>query len=212
MTEHASRKDPFDGLHPSDGFRIKEVQYPTKNPTSVSLHICAYAGGELQNIFPDKGPEDATVEIKEWKNPTPADLGACNRLQLVLDAVCRYLTTGGTWEELAKAMMAMRTVAYDGLVFPGYHLLESQPNSDNDYEHTFVKDGTSLAVLWVEDAFIDRKTLDQIKREREEDLWPIEPEPAAEEDEGEPGQPHQGNLLALTDRRHEAEDRVESDN
>ena len=209
------QKDPFEGLDPKDGFRVKQVDFPTKNPTSISLHICAYVGGELQNIFPDRGPEEATVEIKEWKHPTPEDMGACNRLQLVLDAICRYLNTGGNWEELTRAMVAMKTVAFGGLVFPGYHLLESQPNSDNDYEHIFVKDGTDRAVLWVEDCFIDRfKALEQIKREREEDLWPAptaEPDDPEEEIEGEPGQPHAGNLLALTDRRHEAADHSEPD-
>ena len=207
MTE-VLRRDPFDGLEPGDGFRIKQVEYPTKNPTSVSLHVCAYAGGELRNLFPDAPAEDATVEIKEWKHPTPADMGACNRLQLVLDAIARYLTTGGTWEELASSAEAMRRLAVGGLKFPGYHLLESTSNTEGDYEHLFVKDGTTNCVLWVEDQFIDRKTLEQVRSEREEDIWPgFDGTITVPKEEGQPRQADPSRLLALADPRDQASDR-----
>ena len=156
--------DPFDQLHPGDGFRVKRVELYD----DVSLHLCAYQSGELANLF-NVEPDKASVEIKEWRKATPADLGASTRLELVMDAVCRYLTTGGNWDELNLALSAARQVAVGGIVYAGYHLLESYSNTEGDYEHIFVKNGTTQAVLWVEDQFIDRKTLEQIRHEQEEE-------------------------------------------
>lgn len=161
MSEESS--DPFDRLHCGDGFRVNRVEIGG----NVSLHVCAYQDGVVANLF-DVQPEDASVEIAEWKDPSPADLGASTRLELVLDAICRYLTTGGNWNELNDAVSRMKRVAVGGIVYAGYHLLESYSNTEGDYEHIFVKNGTTEAVLWVEDQFIDRKSLEQIRREQEE--------------------------------------------
>lgn len=204
-------RDPFDNLEAGDGFRIKQVEYPAGNPTSVSLHVCAYAKGELRNLFCSDDPEEATVEIKEWKDPTPADMGACNRLQLALDAIARYLNTGGSWEELATAVEVMKRLAAAGLRFPGYHLLESVSNTEGDYEHLFVRDGTTDCVLWVEDQFIDHKTLDQVRSEREEDLWPGFDGVISVPKKGQPGEPDSSRLLALANPDDETANPSKSD-
>lgn len=163
---NSDKDDPFHGLDPKDGFRIE----PVETPAVASLHVLARQGGEVVPLF-GASPEDATVCVATWESPQPADLGAANRLRLCLDAVCRYLTTGGNWDELNRSMQVMQEVARGGLLYPGYHLLESYSNTEGDYEHIFVRNGSNQAVLWVEDKFIERKTLEQIKREQEDDEW-----------------------------------------
>lgn len=204
------KKDPFDGMEGGDGFRIKQVEYPTTNPISISLHICAYFGGKLQNIRPDVGPEDATVEIKEWLQPTPSDMGACDRLKVALEGIARYLNTGGEWEELAVAVEKMQQLAPTGLRFPGYHLLESVKNYEGDYEHLFVQDGTENCVLWVENNFIDYKTLEQVKREREE-ASESEPRTIDIPKEGQQRESDPSRLLTVNDFDDETENFGEPD-
>lgn len=156
--------DIFDRLHPGDGFRVRRVAVGR----GVSLHIGIWQGGELSNPF-GAAPEDATVEILEHKDATAADLGQTTRLELLLDAVCRYFTTGGDWDELYSALSTARKVMAGGLTYPGYELLDSYSDTDGNYEHIFVRTNTNQAVLWVEDEFIDRKTLEQIRHEQESD-------------------------------------------
>lgn len=162
----AKRKsnDIFDKLHPGDGFRVKRVELGD----SVSLHVGIYEQGELSNPF-GASPEEATVEIMERKNASAAERGETTRMELVLDSVCRYLTTGGDWASLLAALTAMKDIAIGHMTYPGYELIDSYSNTDGNYEHVFVRSGTDEAVLWVEDQFIDRKTLDQIQREQQEE-------------------------------------------
>lgn len=163
MGKHRSN-DIFDRLNPSDGYRVKR----TTLGDSVSLHVGIYQNGELSNPF-DATPENATVEIIERKNASAGELGEVTRLELVTDSVCRYLTTGGDWESLLQALTRMREIAIGGMTYPGYELIDSYSNTDGNYEHIFVRPGTDEAVLWVEDQFIDRKTLDQIASEQQEE-------------------------------------------
>jgi hypothetical protein len=195
MSEEST--DPFDRLHCGDGFRVNRVELGG----NVSLHICAYQDGVVSNLF-NVPPEDASVEVAEWRDPSPADLGASTRLELVLDAICRYLTTGGNWNELNDAVGRMKRVAVGGIVYAGYHLLESYSNTEGDYEHIFVKNGTTEAVLWVEDQFIDRKSLEQIRREQEEAEEGEDGEEDLTEDTDSAERPYlgdQGNLLSGPD-------------
>lgn len=158
------KNDSFDKLHPSDGIRIKRVQSGDR----VSLHVGIWQEGELINPF-GATPEAATEELAEGSAEVPAELGRLTRLELVVDSVARYLTTGGNWDELQEALRRMQVTAPGGLSYPGYELLDSYSDTAGNYEHIFVRSGTNDAVLWVEDEFIDRKTLEQIRREQESD-------------------------------------------
>ncbi|MCI0420751.1 MAG: hypothetical protein L0312_16245 [Acidobacteria bacterium] len=161
--------DIFDSMDPRDGFRIRSIEKETR----ASLHAEFYQGGELALCF-GLSDEDATVEILEWLNPVPADHGSARRLFLVLDALCRYLNTGGQWEQLDKAIERLRILARGGLVFTGYHYLEGDSTKDGTYQHIFVKNGTEQAVRWEEwDAkghgFIDRLTLSELREQQAND-------------------------------------------
>lgn len=172
-----STTDKFERMQGRDGYHV----VPVRLNGSVSLYCQSYVDGEL-GVSPGVATGESSALLAEWDNPSPADDGDCVRLQLALDAVARYLTTGGSWEQLAAAMQKMRRVAPCGLVFSGYRLLDSYSTSEGTYQHIFVKDDSSgNAVLWEEPnynekggvfgGFIDFTTLEEIRRQQEESAW-----------------------------------------
>lgn len=193
--------DPFKKLQPGDGFKVERVDLPVGLPTSVSLFISAFQAGERVTLF-DAPAEEGVVEIQTWPHAEGKDFGDASRLQHVLEALCRYLTIGGDWDQLTRAMDRIRQLVPGGLVFPGYHLLDSYVTDQGGHEHIFVKDGTTKAVLWVEGEFIERKTLEEIRREQEEAGWGEEGQTGEaaspdqlllEEDPGDTGSDHEGD-------------------
>jgi hypothetical protein len=187
--------DPFETLDAKDGYHVTRVDAGPH----VSLHAQVHAGGELVdpgdfllNVQTDQG----TVEIREWREATPADDGEATRLHLVLEAVCRYFNTGGRWEELGHALKRLGLIAPGGLDFPGYHYSDAYPLGDGRYEHLFVKDDNSrTAVLWEEPEYAEAgdslvggtiriTDLDTLLQEQEEDD-PGEPEGDEEGDDAE---------------------------
>lgn len=166
-------EDPFDKLSPQDGFHVVKIE----TQGEVSLHVQAYGGGELLNLTDPLRPENATQEIATWPNASNEDQGDATRLHLVLDAIARYLTTGGTWHQLEYALKSMRRVAMGGIVFEGYHLCDSYLTTElsnfrpmkltmpdgqvrtrmvgvGGYQHVFVKnDNSGAAVVWEEPSY-----------------------------------------------------------
>lgn len=166
--------DIFDRLDPGDGCRIERVELPKEGPSFVGLYATASLGGELRALG---RAADGRCKVYSVRDPTPNDLGELARLQPVLEAVCRYLTVGGSWLRLETALARLRDAVPGGLVFPGYYLHDTWVNSEGGHEHFFVKSGADHGVLWVEDLFIERKTIEAVYREQEEE----------EESEGGPG-------------------------
>jgi uncharacterized protein YgiB involved in biofilm formation len=69
---------------------------------------------------------------------------------MVLDAVTRFLNTGGRWNELSAALFVLHRVVPNGIHFAGYHYCRSDLTTDG-YQHVFVADdGSDQAVLWQE--------------------------------------------------------------
>lgn len=174
--------DPFDAITEKDGYHVTRID----SPTSVSLFCACYGGGE-----PIVVGKSGTTEIWHYDNPTHKQRGEMIRAELLGDALARFLNTGGSWEDAALLMANMRDVAPGGLAFPGYHLLDSYRTTEGTFQHVFVKDGTEEAVLWEEPnhnehgglygGFIERKTLEQIRKDQEEDGWrQVGAEPAEE--------------------------------
>jgi hypothetical protein len=189
--------DPFHALEGKDGFHVVQ----TDTGSVLMLSVMAYAGGVPCNVI-DNDPANTSVELLDHTDPTPQQRGAVERLRLVMDAVCRYFTTGGSWLELGHALKTAAKVITDGIQFPGYHLVTSYSTTDGDYQHVFAKDGTTLAVLWNEPeigdsglpvgGWIQSTTLEQIREEQadDEDVWGPrtagEAEEAAAAGEGHP--------------------------
>lgn len=170
--------DLFDRLDPKDGFHV--VLSETAGLTS--LYCVCYAGGEINNPF--GGSSDGSVLLTEVASPNEEQNGSLIRLHLVLEAVARYLRTGGTWEALEHGMTGIRTLAPGGIVFPGYHLVESYVTTEMLYQHVFRKIDTDEAVVWEEPAythsgglaggFIDRTTMTALREAQENDGWKSE--------------------------------------
>lgn len=174
------RKFDWTQFSPGDGFQVVELDM-----LDLSLHVELRSGKEIVPINPDLPADEQTAEVARWVSPTPADRGDCARLGLVMDAVCRYLNTGGSWEQLGRSLSALRRVVPGGLSFPGYRYVEGVFNTDMVCEHLFVREPASVpvedtpAVLWVEGAeggFVNTtKTLGQIREDQkkyEEDQDP----------------------------------------
>ena len=168
------RKFDWTQFSPGDGFQVVELDM-----LDLSLHVELRSGKEIVPINPDLPADEQTAEVARWVSPTPADRGDCARLGLVMDAVCRYLNTGGSWEQLGRSLSALRRVVPGGLSFPGYRYVEGVFNTDMVCEHLFVREPASVpledtpAVLWVEEVkeaeggFVDTtKTLGQIREEQ----------------------------------------------
>jgi len=136
--------NPFYPIESNDGFHVVQ----TECGPILTLSVLAYYGGVPCNIV-DKDPANTTVEIMEYTKPTAQARGECERLRLVMDAVCRYFTTGGSWGELANSLQLARTIIKGGIVFPGYYLTESYSTTDGTYQHSSPHFGQSIAHLKV---------------------------------------------------------------
>jgi hypothetical protein len=169
--------DPFENLDGKDGYHVFLL--------NNNLYGVVYSGGQQVNLWGDD-PEAASAVIA-GVNPVPTeyavkgavsvpDAGALVRLKYVIEAVARYLTTGGTYAQLQNAMEAFKPLARGGLAFPGWHLVDSFITDELTFQHIFAKDdGSGAAVLWEEPTFnesggavggfIDRTTLDALHRQ-----------------------------------------------
>lgn len=137
LTPWADDDDPFRTRCARDGFHVVRVDRPTRLVLAV--------------VTVDRGSVVSAGPLADFGVPGPKARGRCDRLLLVLDAVCRYLTTGGGWDELRPALERLAAAAPSGLCYPGYYLATSYLTDTGDYQHVFVKDdGSGRAVLWQE--------------------------------------------------------------
>lgn len=201
-------KDPFAGREPTDGFHVVSIELGS----SLSLFAQVYFGGHIQHpLGVNEQADDAASEIIQWVDPTPEQRGECIRLQLCLDAIARYLTTGGTWEQLNKASWWLRQAFTDGIQYPGYHLYDSFVTTEGVYQHIFVRTGTEDAVVWEESAYskaggvyggwLEHKDLETIRREQADDdtIWGKTGEDEDDEDGEEDGEEDSAVLPQLPD-------------
>lgn len=169
------KDDPFHALEGRDGFHVVR----TERGSVLMLSVMAYYGDVPCNVV-DNDPNNASVELLDLYDPTPAAKGAVERLRLVMDAVCRYFTTGGTWREFDNALKKAEKVVKGGVAFPGYHLVTSYSTTDGDYQHVFAADDESgRAVLWNEPevgdnglpvgGWIESTTLEAIQEDQDND-------------------------------------------
>jgi hypothetical protein len=131
--------NPFAGLDGRDGFHAERVE---KGDAYIGVYLVAYTGGQQA---------EASQLVREWRGPSAEDRGAAVRLELALEAVCRFLNTAGGWEELHRALTLTRLFAPGGLDFPGFFYADHR-TTQGGHEHLFVRrDQTDQAVLWIEE-------------------------------------------------------------
>jgi hypothetical protein len=151
--------DPFASANAADGYHVVR----TKLGDYLAIDVQLYAAGRLAP--PPPGLVDATLCIASWTALDALKIGACRRLQLCLDAVARYLNTGGAWATLDDALGHMRRLAVagadlgpwyyaDGSAIPYADLIGFPDAAQTTYQHVFVRqdDPTGRAVLWQEPA------------------------------------------------------------
>lgn len=152
---------------PRDGFGISESTLGTY----VSLNLIFRQGGNCQPLPWD--PSRAFVEIQRWNKPlSDADYGEKRRIILLLEAMCRFLNTGGSFRHIDFLVAQLRETTAGGsreFGFPDYHLIDSSLNDDGDFEHVFASDTSPYAVRWVEGEFLDVVPLADMKRELDEE-------------------------------------------
>lgn len=125
---------------PRDGWRI----VPEDKHSVIALSLAMYSHDVIQ----------ASELLFEKKKPDNIDRGAMRRLRLLLDAVCRYFTTGGDWPEFETVLSELRGSLTGGLLFPGWHYVDGWLGDDGNFVHLFAKDGDDKAAMWVEDSRI----------------------------------------------------------
>ncbi len=185
--------DPFDMWNAKDGFHAVKVQFGSM----LSVSCIHYINGEpASSESAAKFGTVPLIEIYEKYEPTPVEQGHAVRLQRLAEAIARYFTTGGTWDEFHDSVEKMRKVIPGGTVFPGYHLVDSYEATDGSNQHIYAKDGENKerkAVLWEQPTpneagglvggFVDPTTLDALIEREEENGWgtqEVEPEDAGE--------------------------------
>ncbi len=141
---------------PDDGMRVRQ----RAGGVGLGLEVFFRVGGELAPL-----PGGAEfVEVQTWPESGPRDAGACLRLQLLLEAVARYLNTGGDWAELERTLRRTRAAVPWSLNSDPYHLLMTDLTADVQpdgtvlrigYEHYFLKEGATEGVLWSEGLFVE---------------------------------------------------------
>jgi hypothetical protein len=159
-----SSDDPLLASDPADGYRV----VPQELGAAVAwLEIQLLSGGETVPGFQEGA---LSVELTSWSNPDAPQFGERSRLQFVLEAVCRYLNTGGDWEDLKRVLMVMMAVAPGGRHLGGYYYLGGELNSEGVFEHLFAKgDGSGAAVRWVENQFVEPVDLSKLDFELDDE-------------------------------------------
>ena len=148
--------------NPDDGFRVRETVAGDEH----ALHIGLLADGRPVRDF-----------TEAWKvvAPNAKQYGEKQRVRLLLEALCRFLSTGGTIAELTKHVNDVKQMTNNGNITvwsDEHYLISSIIDTDGNYEHVFAKDGNPFAVRWVEGLFYDVIPLSDIRR----DLEAAEPE------------------------------------
>jgi hypothetical protein len=150
----------FGALDPRDGYRVDLIDLHSSLTLALTLvHDAEYL------------IEAATLAT--WEEPDERERGECERLHMLLEAVARYLTTGGSWDDLVPALGKMRHAAPRPLVYPGWYYHSGEIMFDEFVQavvgvHVFVSNSdlgsATKAVRWAETLFIDQTTVGDLER------------------------------------------------
>jgi hypothetical protein len=147
-------KHTVDESNACDGFRVVE----TIRGNRYWMHLAYYQDGEMQDV--PTWDTDLTRGILLWKenDPTPRQLGEAKRIKMFVEAMCRFLNSGGVWVEMELFLDMCRTkTAETAVSFQrlGFHLLDTYISSEGRNEHVFASSDDRNVIRWVEDGFID---------------------------------------------------------
>lgn len=148
---------------PSDGFRVRRVA----RHGNLALEMFVQAHGDAVIVAGNDAPE---VELFSVSGDRITGVGACARMQLVLEAAARYLNTGGDWGQLFAALERARDWFHGaelsigaGLTFLSTDLVTEPETGVAHYSHYFVgeqlEDGGRCGMIWEEGHFFEPMTL-----------------------------------------------------
>jgi hypothetical protein len=181
-------------VDPNDGLTVERVDLG--GGSDVSLHYAFREGGALVDapIY-----NEANAEFWSSKSPDSRDLGDASRLMEVMKGVCRFFNTGGTMMQLMHAVSILKTMTMIdhswSMDIPGFHLINTQLNSDGEYEHLFASNDGTSGIRWVEGRFIEPISLvdiaNEMRKEASSEIGEVGlfPEAGAEPANGDEGEP-----------------------
>lgn len=145
----------IDDANACDGFRVLEVARGGFH----RIYIAFYSNGDIADI--PQWHTDATPAIPLWisHNPSPEEIGEGVRIKLFAEAICRFLNSGGDWNDMSKLLDICKIGTNEAMISKfgdfGYRLLDSCINEEGRNEHIFLAHGERRAIRWVEDSFIE---------------------------------------------------------
>lgn len=110
-------------------------------------------------LFSEGGRHRDAMEVYASPCQTDEECGQVARLDLVGQAVCRFLNAGGDWDELEAFLRRMRAEAPYGLHLPDNYVLRDIVH-DSKVEYQFIQPGTTNGLVWVEDEFVESTVVD----------------------------------------------------
>jgi hypothetical protein len=154
--------------------RVLEDRGAKRN--EITLAFGFFRGGVL--VEPPGGPlapgEECFRNVFRIENPTAEDHGRRARVRWFMEAICRFVNTGGSWQ--AVRLIADQAEAFSGgfqADFGEHRLIASFVDPQGDIEHLFAEPRAKTGVAWVEGVTVmevdlaDR--LDQIVHDGEDE-------------------------------------------
>lgn len=154
-------RTPFDKMKGSDGFHVIEVDAAGQ----AALQLVLRQEGETEFEVLD----NSDGEVWCRKNPTARDAAERHRAEIVMEAICRYFNTGGSWDELNQMLEVAEGFIPGGIVFPGWHYYDGHFDREGKPVDIFVKEGTGEMVRWFQSGYFEPTSEDDLISELEED-------------------------------------------
>lgn len=154
-------KELLVNTHPEDGFRVLDVTVSTRH----ALYVVFRSEGVRVDL---PGREQEAYLVWEADAPSAEKLGEKARVKLLVDAMCRYVNTGGDPADLCDWGEHVQTACNGAIVaMPGgFRLIDSDFNSEGRYEHLFRSPQSNQVVRWVENQFLDVFPITTLQREK----------------------------------------------
>lgn len=146
-------------LDPEDGFHVADFG----TGGAYELALVFREKGVLANL---PGTTTNYHTMLTVSDPDARDAGRVRRTYHMLRALCRYINTGGSTDDLRALCetmcLAMGRVSLD---LDGFFLLASDINTEGVFEHVFAREDSSDCIRVVEDRFVDLVTLEEMENE-----------------------------------------------
>ena len=140
-------------LDPRGGWRV----VPTQQGDTYALYLGFYVNEQPVRMPWHHSDSEATRLVWKAKDPQGEVWADRLRLLLLLEALCRFLNTGGDKEQLDSAARKVTGIAeyIAGVsIVPGMLLVGSTVNCEGIPEHLFAGRGP-WAVRWVENQYLE---------------------------------------------------------